>query len=439
VVPSHEVFQKPLKVDLRFEDHAVPDNYRHYPGGEKLGKRIKVWKVQTKKFPEIDPGLVSDPYGFSDSPDAEVISSGINSKAPDSVALGRHGNFFLWGFSASPPDMTPEARKCFVNAVCYIKKFDGQKPFVRKTQSGREWALVYAGYVKQLSDRAFVDNLFPLNLFPEELRRRFGKDPEKYRAYYEENLEYLTPSRNGYAVDEDVKALGLANRNVALLEKCVALLERGEQTERAARILKRYTNEKLTDPKDWRSWLRQNRSRLFFTDTGGFKFLVAPEALIAELRRRGPSLDASTAAQEPDAQRPVVATAELSPATCHAGASADLIIRAKVAPGWHIYSAESNGPGIPTTLRLKLPGGVEAEGEWSYPTPIAGSDHQMVYEGTLEFQRKLRIKTDAAVGLISVTCELGYQACDPFLCRAPTKVELVAAAEVVAAVAAAGR
>jgi hypothetical protein len=28
--------------------------------------------------------------------------------------------------------MTPEARKCFVNAVCYIKKFDGQKPIVRK-------------------------------------------------------------------------------------------------------------------------------------------------------------------------------------------------------------------------------------------------------------------------------------------------------------------
>ena len=149
MVPSHEVFRKPLKVDIQFEDHAVPANYRHYPGGDKLGQTMKVWKVQTKKFPEIDPGMVSDPYGFGDSPDAEVISAGLNSKGPDSVALGRHGNFFLWGFSASPADMTPEARKCFVNAVCYIKKFDGQKPLVRKTGSGREWARVYAGYMKQ--------------------------------------------------------------------------------------------------------------------------------------------------------------------------------------------------------------------------------------------------------------------------------------------------
>jgi Thiol:disulfide interchange protein DsbD, N-terminal len=428
VVPSHEVFQKPLKVDLKFEDHAVPASYRHYPGGDKLGQTIKVWKVQTKKFPEIDPGMVSDPYGFGDSPDAEVISAGLNSKGPDSVALGRHGNYFLWGFSASPTDMTPEGRQCFVNAVCYIKKFDGQKPFVTKTGSGRQWALVYAGYVKQYSDQDFVKDLFP-----EDLRRRFGKDPEKLVAYYRENLEYLIPAGNGFAVDEDVKGLGLSNRKGELLDKCVALLERGEQADTAVRILKRYTTANFADSTQWRSWLRENRNRLFFTDVGGFKFLVAPESLIEPLRRSRPSPNAEEAAQEPDAQHPVVATAELTPATGHPGESSVIIIRVKTAPAWHIYTALGSNGRVPTTLKLRLPEGIEADGQWSCPTPILGSHGQMIYKGKLEFRCKLRVRPDAATGPVSVTCELGYQACTPVLCHPPTNVELVARAEIVGA------
>src|SRR5262249_54887244 len=191
VSPRHDLYTKPKKRKRGYKPLPPPKNYRHWPGGEKLGKTMKAWKVQTKKFPEIDPGLVSDPYGFADSPDAEVISGGQNSKGPDSVALGRHGNFFLWGFSAQPSDMTPEMRTCFVNTVHYIKKFDGQKPLVRRTSSGREWALVVAGYLKQISDERYLTQNFP-----EDLRKRFGKDPDKYLAYYQENLEYLHRAGN---------------------------------------------------------------------------------------------------------------------------------------------------------------------------------------------------------------------------------------------------
>src|SRR5205823_3680627 len=103
-------------------------NYLHAPEGKTLGKTMKVWRVQTRRFPQIDPGLVSNPKGFVGASDAEVIAAGLNNKGPSSVALARHANFFLWGFSASPRDMTPEARKCFVNVVSYIKKFEGQRP-----------------------------------------------------------------------------------------------------------------------------------------------------------------------------------------------------------------------------------------------------------------------------------------------------------------------
>jgi hypothetical protein len=273
VVPTHEILQRPFPVNLQFDEVDTPEDYRDWPGGAELGKKLKVWKVQNKQFPEIDPGLVSDPYGFDDSPDAEVISSGINSKGPEAVALGRHGNFFLWGFSAQPSDMTESGRNCFLNAICYIKKFDGQSPLVRTTSQGRRWALVYAHYRKSYGDQDFVKQLFPKSLLDE-----FGSDGDKYLRYYQENLEYLHRGENGFEVDQDVKQLGLSNRKVELLDRCVKMLEQNDQPELAARILKRYTTEDFGQPDEWRAWLKQNRERLFFTDMGGYKFMVNPMA-----------------------------------------------------------------------------------------------------------------------------------------------------------------
>ena len=271
MVPTHKIFNKPFKVDVKLEDKPTPEDYRHWPDGDKLGKTMPMWKVQNKRFPEIDPGLVSDPYGFDDSPDAEVISRGHNGKGPEAVAIARHGNFFLWGFSAQPSDMTPEAQKCFLNAVCYIKKFDGQKPLVAKTSPGRRWVLVHAGYMKTVTDENFTKQLFP-----EELYKRFGKDADQYVRYYQENMEYLHSSGGRIEVDEDVKGLGLSNRKVELLDRCISLLEDKEKHNLALRILKRYTQESFPEAKDWRAWLAKNRDRLFFTDTGGYKFMTAP-------------------------------------------------------------------------------------------------------------------------------------------------------------------
>jgi hypothetical protein len=454
VVPSHEIFNEPLKVSLTFEDRPTPENYFRLAGDKKIEKTIKVWPVQTKKFPEIDPGLVSNPHGFGDSPDAEVISSGLNSKGPESVALARHANFFLWGFSASPHDMTPEGREVFVNAVCYIKKFDGQKPVVRKVGAGlsRDGALWSACHLRNLLDEAAFKRGLPESLrndaqqysryrklmmddfdrtYPAELRRRFGNDPEKYIGWIRENLEYLRFEGDGYdakpVVDEDVKGLGLSNRKVELLEKCVAMLEAGDRPEPAARILRRYTNEDFRDAKEWRSWLETNRTRLFFTDVGGFKFLVAPETLAAAVRphRAVPA--------QPTAKDPVAAAAELSPSKVRPGDTLEFVVRVQTAPTWHIYAAVgSSGPGAPTRLNLRLPEGIQAEGQWSFPNSIRGFDGQLIYEGTLEFRHKLRVAAAAAPGRKAVACEFGYQACDPRSCRPPQTAELVATAEVVA-------
>ena len=292
---------------------------------------MKVWKVQERGWSlekpdemSILPGMVSDGYGFEDSPDAEVISSGINMKSPAAVAIGRHGNFLLWGFYAAPSVLTPEARKCLVNAICYIRKFDGQKPLVHKRRGhvARQYQLLVAFWYKEVTDPQWFALSQPESLrkdpaklaelhrqriedfhrssFPEDVRRQLGGEPDGYIAYYRANLEYLHPpeGRNfPLEVDDDVKSLGLSNRKLPLLERCIAMLERNDRPELALRILRRYTTEDFSEAARWRSWLETNRRRLFFTDIGGFKFLVAPE-------RSSQSAAIGNDGEPPDAQRP---------------------------------------------------------------------------------------------------------------------------------------
>jgi hypothetical protein len=421
---------KSYDVVIQFDEMPVPDHYRRHVGGDKLGKTMRVWKVQTKKYPEIDPGLVSDPYGFNDSPDTEFISSGLNSKGPNSVALARQANYFLWGFSASPSDMTPEACKCFANVVCYIHKFDGQKPLVYHLQYSRLWALECTHYLGPPSELSLE------YVFPKALRDQFGNALAKYLKYYEENLEYLYPAQPSHTfhflADEDVKALRLSNRKMELLDRCIAMIEQGDRADLALRVLKRYTTESFTGAQDWRAWLDANRARLFFTDVGGFKWMVAPESLVKPLQPRTVVRRSdSEVPHQPDAKHPVVAAAELSPAKVHPGETFTLIIRVKTAPSWHIYAVEgSSGPSVPTTLKLKLPEHVVADGDWTYPEATRASDRQMIYEGEIAFRRALRVDASAASGPIEVACELGYQACDPFSCRLPTGLELKTQAEV---------
>jgi Disulphide bond corrector protein DsbC len=298
LVPSHAIFNTPLKVNLTFEERPTPENYFHFAADRPLAKTLQVWRVQTRKFPEIDPGLVSNAGGFPGALDAEVISSGINSKGPDSVALARDRNFFLWGFSGSPSDMTPEARKCFINALCYIMRFDGQN--------------------RDRPDRA-------------------------------------APER--------------------------------------------------------------------------FKFLAAPAP---ESPAGSASRPDAAPPQEPSAADVVVAQAELTPATARPGETVTFIVRVKIAPTWHIYAFErSEGAGIPTTLKWKSLDGVAAEGEWTYAEPTRDRDGQRIHEAMVEFRHTLRVRGDTAPGPIRVSCELGYQACDPHLCRPPARVELAAPAEII--------
>ena len=87
----------------------------------------------------------------------------------------------------------------------------------------------------------------------------------------------------------------------------------------------------------------------------------------------------------------------------------DLIIRVKMAPTWHIYSAKDGWSGYRDDARPGVAEGVVTEGSGSTPSRSKASDGQMVYEGSVEFRRRLRVGADAAPGVVGVGCEVGYK------------------------------
>ena len=136
---SHPIFNGPFKVNLETEMYPTPESAVEY--GEFYDyvapKELEMFRVS--KYSYKDPGhrnirigMVSRPWGYLDSPEAEVISGGVSAKSIDAVAIGRHGNMFHWGFAAAPADMLPAAREILANAIVYTAKACTQPIIARK-------------------------------------------------------------------------------------------------------------------------------------------------------------------------------------------------------------------------------------------------------------------------------------------------------------------
>lgn len=324
---SHAIFNGPLnKVKPTLVMKETPENIYEYPSGDTVPEKIPMWEVQTFSFFDGDKGrigLVSRGERFTDSPDVEFISSGVCTKNVTAVALGRHGNFFLWGFAASPEDMTAEAKKVFVNAVAYMDAFEGQLPIVRKYNdrmattdnvrqifetANQKYYDKYVEYLnkanneivsyrKEVEEKAADGDTLTetekmyLSISPMEIpsyekyiqermgqfAQKFGNDAEAYRKFMYDNIDFMYCDPKAffsYSIDEDVQKIGISNHSVKLLETCIKMLKDNKDPDLALRVLKRYTTEDFATAKEWKAWYKSVKDRLFFTETGGYKFMV---------------------------------------------------------------------------------------------------------------------------------------------------------------------
>lgn len=76
-------------------------------------------------------------------------------------------------------------------------------------------------------------------------------------------------------IDQEARELGIANNDIRLLDTAITMMEKGGDEAVTGRILaERYTLKRFSTPTQWRQWFDKNRNNMFFTEAGGFKWLV---------------------------------------------------------------------------------------------------------------------------------------------------------------------
>ncbi len=271
---SHPIFQGPIPVTPTLHAMETPAHYRRHPDGRDLGPTMPAWRVHRGECSQYI-GVVADGHGFEDSPDAEWIASGRNSKNHRAAALARQGTFFHWGFAASPPEMTEEARAVFLNTLVYMQRFDGHPPLAVGEGRSREWLRVYVANG--------APSAYAKKQLPEAWLAAAGDDPDALAALCDAELGHVRHVDGRWQVDADCEALGIDNREVAGLRRCVELLDDQDHGDAARRVLERYTGESFADAAAWRRWLDGCGDRLFHSDRVGM-FAVAPADLPAPHR-----------------------------------------------------------------------------------------------------------------------------------------------------------
>lgn len=238
---------------------------------------MNVWRVQDTGNTVGKAGAVAPGYESDYAGESEVITLGFApGKTYDSVGIGRHGNFLLWGWSAAPSRMTPTGRKLFVNCISYIHDYD-RKPFVkiRQVSMTRDEDLVDIFDLMEGSESRAKS--YPPRFFPSEVLEKFNGDLKAMRAYYEANVEFVYEEEFKFCIDGRLEPLGLSsNRKTADLEKLIALLDDSTRGDAARELLLCYTNEEFATPGEWQAWFDEKRDLLFFSDSGGYKFYVMP-------------------------------------------------------------------------------------------------------------------------------------------------------------------
>jgi hypothetical protein len=279
---DHPIFKGPLSVDV-----VIDADHPYMGQGTWLVSSLESGKGS-------DYGMVSDGHELEDSPDCERISGGINSKGPHAVAIGRQANMLQWGFYGAPDHMTESAKRAFLNAIVYMKQFDGQVPLVKKVGHGRTWLEQYIEMLEGLKPEARIVNeenglaSYLVAKFPAELTKD-GVDPARLRQWYHDNEEFFTggPDRT-IVVDQDLVALKLGNRKPAFLDWLLRALAKDPQDAMARKLAGRYLADAGQDAKATIAFITENRPFLFFTDTGGYRWMVDVNAKrAAQVKKAG--------------------------------------------------------------------------------------------------------------------------------------------------------
>ncbi len=372
-------------------------------------------------------GVVADADGFYDSPETEVISGGVSTKGLDAVAIARHGNYMFWGFASSPENMTVEAQDVLTNAIIYTSTLKGERIIARKYYP----SVMTRDYADEIYDK--LNDYESMRVFPSSGKRLYGifeqfeGQPQKAQEFIVENRDYFYGGNGlslNYIIDEDAKSLKIANNDHRLLDKAISLWENEEDIAKAKRILDRYSLCTFETAAEWRAWYNSNKDKLFFTENGGWYFLVndmgnnvvgndykAKAVYIAAKRFKPIKVDINDAAK---LQAKLV--------TLDGGSQA-IVIKLNIIDGYHAYDVVEQGEVyMPTSFNFKLPEGCSL-GEFVKPeSRLYYEDGETsIYEGSVIFVQYLNGYAKDG----SIIMEYNYQVCDHEGCKNPVESSMI--------------
>lgn len=487
---DHDIFKGPFKVSIKAKKENVPENYFEYQRIYKIEcpEQLDMWEVHTYPNNDIRSGyrigMVSRPGGYLDSPETEVISSGVCAKGRNSVAIGRHANYLHWGFSASPKYLTESGKAAFANAIVYISKFKGQHPIARKfneTIPTRDEMVTRADYlttqacVDEMNEqervfRHMTDSIYKsalakksrgeelngdeelylkypprpfvpmsLNDFIKqqygELYKYFGTDHDMYVQFFQKNKGFLNQSGYGVDVDVECRELGIANNDIRMLDKCISILESKQGDVKAAEnLLKRYTLCRFQTPQEWRSWYETYKDKMFFTESGGWLWLINElgnvpgndySVLIAEQEKAKNAAEAQQQAQpqaeiKAEADVPLKVSDESPVAHAvkvekNADGTKTLVIRQQIHTGWHTYVKNAaNDTFIETEVTIDAPDTAKKIGAMKNPDIHKSASGTTIYTGYGEFRQQFSADSKG-----KVTVKVYYQCCNDNACLIP--------------------
>lgn len=440
---KHTIFNAPFKTELTIENRPTPDGVYVFSEGWKVPRTTPMWRV-SRDGSRV--GMISGWYGYEDAPDAEIISGGSSVKSYDAVAISRHANYMLWGYAAEPEDLTKEAQTIFANAVCYMSKFAGQTPQTRaylpvatrdeiaefmEVLSPEGYATYKKG-VKTFNDyladcqskgerlgESQMQTLSHYEYIQKNSRDQLVTKPEdieSVRQFLTDNFEYINgsySSANRFRVDENAKTLKLSNREIASLDRCITMLEKGDaKSDKALAMLKTYTMQSFTQPKEWRTWYKANKNKLYFTESGGYRFMgdgsenVRPDDFSSHVQKD-----------------PV----KVGAAMTFDGKVSAVEVTLSLLPDYHVYASSSNAdsPFILTEVEVFLPEGMTKSGDLILPASeqyYADRSMRIYSSRENKFQQPVVIDRAKFNGG-KIRCVVRYQSCNATSCLPPKEEE----------------
>jgi hypothetical protein len=254
----------------------VPDTWK-----EALSERtIKVLPLVSDTKSRHQSGWCTYTYEHEQAPELETLCGGINSKSPKAGALWRQGNLLHFGFDLSPAEMNESGQRLLINSIAYISRFTEDRPIIQTP------CVFVQG--KRIFDRNAISRLvkrpdgdlesLKYYVAKREREKLVGKSKEQVGEWFSKVQDYADGL---LTVDDEAQSFGVAPADVAFFTKAIAALGVKENAASARRLLARYAPDGPGEDgaaENWQSWLAKNKSFLFFSDTGGYRWYIDPLA-----------------------------------------------------------------------------------------------------------------------------------------------------------------